>query len=145
VAAVIRPSRPPSRRNRTRQRERILQLLQGTDAHPTANWIHETLRPEFPRLSLGTVYRNLEVLASEGLVIEVPVPGSTSRYDGNPEPHHHFVCERCRNIDDLEIRVSEPLEARVRRKYGLRAQGYRIDFYGLCRACSGRRDAASTP
>jgi Fe2+ or Zn2+ uptake regulation protein len=145
VVAVIRPSRPPSRRNRTRQRERILQLLRGTDTHPAANWIHETLRPEFPRLSLGTVYRNLEVLVSEGLVIEVPVPGSRSRYDGNPEPHHHFVCEHCRNIDDLEIRVAEPLEARVRRKYGLRPHGYRIDFYGLCLACSGRGDAASTP
>jgi Fe2+ or Zn2+ uptake regulation protein len=141
---VTRPSRPPSRRNRTRQRERILQLLRATDAHPTAHWIHETLRPEFPRLSLGTVYRNLEVLVSEGLAIEVPVPGSTARYDGDPEPHHHFVCERCRRIHDLELRVSEPLEARIRRKYGLRPRGFRIDFHGLCRACSGRGDAAPT-
>jgi Fur family peroxide stress response transcriptional regulator len=139
---MLPPVDRPSRRNRTRQRERILELLRGADSHPTANWIHETLRPEFPRLSLGTVYRNLEVLVSEGLVKEVPTPGSAARYDGNPEPHHHFVCDRCGGIDDLQIRITESLEARVRRKYGLRPRRFQIDFYGLCRACSGRGDSA---
>jgi Fe2+ or Zn2+ uptake regulation protein len=141
---VNRASRPPLRRNRTQQRERILELLRGTDTHPTANWIHETLVAEFPRLSLGTVYRNLEVLVSDGLVEEVPTPSGASRYDGNPEPHHHFVCDHCGRIVDLEIPLAEGIAARVRRRYGLRPTRFRIDFYGLCRACSGRGESAST-
>jgi Fe2+ or Zn2+ uptake regulation protein len=137
------PPESPRRRNRTRQRECILELLRGSDSHPTAQWIHEALLDEFPRLSLGTVYRNLEVLASEGLLDEVPAPGPASRYDGNLEPHHHFLCEGCGAIEDLEIRVPDGLEARVRRKYRLKPRRFRIDFYGLCRACSGREEAAS--
>lgn len=128
----------PLRRNRTRQRERILQLLQQSDHHPTAAWIHDALLPEFPSLSLGTVYRNLEVLVSQGDVREVPVPGAATRFDGNPGLHHHFLCEACGSIEDIQIRVPPGLEARVRRKYRLRAERFRIDFYGLCHACADR-------
>jgi Fe2+ or Zn2+ uptake regulation protein len=134
----------PTRRNRTRQRRRLLELLRSTDRHPTAAWLYAALQPEFPRLSLGTVYRNLEVLVCEGLVREVPTPGSAVRFDGNPAPHHHFVCERCGRIDDLELALPAGLAERVRRRYRLRPRRMRIDFFGLCRECTGREEDGPT-
>jgi Fur family peroxide stress response transcriptional regulator len=116
----------------------VLEHLRSTGDHPTAGAIHAALAPELPGLSLGTVYRNLEVLVEEGEVDEVPVPGGPSRYDGNTGPHHHFVCESCGGIEDLAISVPVDLAARVRRRYRLKPRRYRIDFFGLCRACTGR-------
>lgn len=146
-AAVAPPSSrseppPPRRRNRTRQRERMLELLRETDRHPTAAAIHDALCAEFPSLSLGTVYRNLEVLAGLGHIREVPVPNGATRYDGKTALHHHFVCEVCDAIQDVEIRMPSGIEERVRRKYRLRPERFRIDFYGLCHDCV---DRGSTP
>jgi Fe2+ or Zn2+ uptake regulation protein len=133
---VKRPLPRPSRRNHTRQRERLLALLRATDEHPTAAWLFERLRPEFPRVSLGTVYRNLEVLVQEGLIDEVAVPAGPSRYDANREPHHHFTCEHCGRIDDISLKLADDLARRVRRKYRLAPRRFRVEFYGLCRDCT---------
>lgn len=134
---VDSPSR--RRRHRTRQRERMLAWLRATDRHPTAADVHAALLPEFPRLSLGTVYRNLEVLVSERQVVPVPTEGGVMRYDGNPRPHHHFFCERCGRIEDVEIALPDELAARLRHEHGLEARRLRV--YGLCGGC--RRGAAA--
>ena len=137
------PYRPAGRRrHRTRQRARLLELLRASDAHPTAAALHEQLSLDFPRLSVGTVYRNLEVLVEEGLVDEVPSPRGAMRYDANLEPHHHFSCEACGHIQDLELRLKLDLPARVRRKYRLVPHRFRIDFYGLCRDCAAAEDSS---
>jgi Fe2+ or Zn2+ uptake regulation protein len=126
----------PSRRNHSWQRQRLLELLRSTDSHPTAASLHVALRVDFPRLSLGTVYRNLDVLVSEGEIEAVPSGGGVVRYDGNPVPHHHFVCEHCGEIEDLELPLPRGLLTRLQRRHGLTPRRVRIDFYGLCRACS---------
>jgi len=137
-------SRPePQRRNRTRQRERLLELLRASDSHPTAADLHACLSDEFPRISLGTVYRNLEVLASWGAIESVPSSSGPTRYDGNPMPHHHFTCERCGVISDLELRVPASFASRVRREHDLDVRRVRIDFTGLCRSCSKAAEPAS--
>jgi Fur family peroxide stress response transcriptional regulator len=76
------------RRHRSRQRDRIRSWIQQTDTHPTAAAIYEALSPEMSALSLGTVYRNLEILVAEGEIDEVPCSIGAARYDGNVEPHH---------------------------------------------------------
>ncbi len=116
----------------------MLELLRSTSSHPTAAWLHARLLREFPQLSLATVYRNLEVLVGEGELEEVPVPGGPSRYDARLGAHHHFTCERCGRIDDLELSLPLDLASRVRRRYRLAPRRFRIDFYGLCRACTAR-------
>lgn len=126
------------RRRHTRQRARILELVRGTEQHPSAAWIHRALLPEFRCLSLGTVYRNLEVLVSDGVLLEVAVPGGPTRYDAKLQAHHHFLCEACGGLEDVELRLPPGLARRLRRRYGLRARGYRIDFHGLCRSCADR-------
>jgi len=136
VAAV--KSTPPEstpRRHQTRQRARILEWLRATDSHPTASLTHEALVRELPNLSLGTVYRNLEVLVSEGLIDEVASAGGGVRYDGNPKPHHHFICESCGAIDDLHLQAPLELARKLRRARGRSARRIRIDFYGVCESC----------
>ncbi len=136
------PSRP-ARRHRSRARERLLALLRASESHPTAAQLHGGLVREFPALSLGTVYRNLELLVDAGAIDPVPLPGGAMRYDGNPEPHHHFLCERCGEIRDLELTVPEQLTSRLRRRYRLRARRVHIDFHGLCEHCGEDRSARS--
>jgi Fur family peroxide stress response transcriptional regulator len=126
----------PARRHRSRQRDRIRSWIQGTDTHPTAAEIHEALLPELSALSLGTVYRNLEVLIATGEVDEVPNSLGATRYDGNVEPHHHFNCERCGRILDVDIPVPRGLTRRLVRERGLRSSRVRISFFGLCATCT---------
>jgi Fe2+ or Zn2+ uptake regulation protein len=133
---VSESPRRHSTRHRSRQRDRILSWLQATDSHPTAAEIHEALLPELSALSLGTVYRNLEVLVADGDVEEVPSAVGAKRYDGNVEPHHHFNCERCGRILDVDIPVPSGLTRRLARESGLRANRVQISFTGLCAACT---------
>jgi Fe2+ or Zn2+ uptake regulation protein len=126
------------RRHRTRQRERLLELLRASGDHPTAADLYQAAQPEFPSLSLGTVYRNLDVLVSEGLVEAVPCEGGATRYDGNPEPHHHFICEQCGNILDVEVSLPDEIQRSLARNYRLRAERARVRFFGLCHTCSDR-------
>lgn len=132
--------RTPRRRHRTRQRDRLLDYLRASEAHPTAAQIHGDLVRELPQLSIGTVYRNLDVLISEGLVEAVPVPGGATRYDGNPYPHHHFLCDRCGDIVDVELPVPRGLRRRLLERHALRARSVSIEFHGLCPVCEERVD-----
>lgn len=77
----------------SRQRELIYQCLLHTDQHPTAEMIYSWLKPENPNLSLGTVYRNLNLLSEEGIIVRMPFP--VERYDAVKEPHPHFRCRKC--------------------------------------------------
>jgi Fe2+ or Zn2+ uptake regulation protein len=125
-----------SRRHHSRQRGQILEFLRSTQDHPTAAGVFESLRRSLPRLSLGTVYRNLEVLVDEGEIEPVPTPHGPTRYDANLNPHHHFICDRCGRIEDLDLRLPVGLATRVRRKYRVTPRRFRIDFYGLCLTCA---------
>jgi Fur family peroxide stress response transcriptional regulator len=124
------------RRNRSRQRDRIRSWLRQTDTHPTATEIHEALLPEMSSLSLGTVYRNLEILVADGEVDEVTTAGGAMRYDGNRSPHHHFNCEGCGRIVDVDMPVPRGMLRGLARDHGLHSDRVRISFYGLCTSCA---------
>lgn len=127
------------RRHRSHQREQILDWLRATDAHPTAAQIHGALEQLLPHLSLGTVYRNLEVLVAEGEVDEVLAAGGPARYDANLEPHHHFICSACGGIVDVAISVPRGLAKRLAREHGLEADRVQLSFHGRCPACGPER------
>ena len=127
------------RYRRSRQRERILELLQTTGSHPSADWIYDRLKEEFPNLSMGTVYRNLGILIEQGLVKKIDFGSTFDRFDANVGPHYHFVCERCGSIADLELPVDDALNERVTRNTGFEARRHRIEFFGLCERCRSRR------
>ena len=90
----------------TPQRRVILEELQKTSSHPTAAELYAKVRRRLPRISLGTVYRNLDLLAEMGKIQKLDLAGGETRFDGNPEPHCHMRCVRCGRVDDLhEIAV----------------------------------------
>jgi Fe2+ or Zn2+ uptake regulation protein len=111
--------------------------LRSTGRHPTADWVYERLKGEFPNLSLGTVYRNLNILMEQGLIRKIDFGSTFDRFDANTGPHYHFVCERCGSIIDLELPVDEALNNRVNRVTPYTARRHRIEFFGICDRCRG--------
>jgi Fur family transcriptional regulator, ferric uptake regulator len=89
-----------SQRN-TRQRQIILEELQKLTSHPTAAVLYEIVRRRLPKISLGTVYRNLELLARTGLILKLDIGGSEARFDGNVHRHDHVRCVQCGRVDDI--------------------------------------------
>ena len=122
----------------TDQRRLILTVVQSTDCHPTAEWVHAAVRRRLPRLSLATVYRNLRLLARQGLLTEIQT-GPSIRFDARVHRHHHFTCSACGRIFDLDEPVDARLEARVAARTGFRVSHHRIEFFGLCGGCASRR------
>ena len=113
----------------------MLDWLRESDTHPTAAEIHAGLLPEMPSLSLGTVYRNLEVLVADGDLDEVQSGIGAARYDGNLEPHHHFNCEGCGRILDIDLPTPRGLAKRLSERHGLVSNRVRMSFFGLCLDC----------
>jgi Fur family peroxide stress response transcriptional regulator len=124
---------------RSRQRDRILDLLRGSASHPTANWLYGKLREEFPDLSMGTVYRNLTVLMEQGLIKRIDFGSTFDRFDANAKPHYHFICDVCGEITDLELAIDESLNERVNRTSKHRARRHDIQFRGVCAKCASTR------
>lgn len=118
----------------SRQRELIYEAVKGSDAHPTAEMVYQWLRPENPNLSLGTVYRNLNLMAQEGLLRRMPFP--VERYDARVEPHTHLRCEGCGRVMDLELDYDAHMDAlAAKAQPGIRVLRHDLTFYGLCPAC----------
>src|ERR1700719_2221899 len=88
-------------RRQTRQRRLVYEAVAGTKAHPTAEWVHARVRRSIPRVSLGTVYRNLQLLVADGR-LRVWTRGRTTRFDADLSAHDHFSCEGCGLLVGLE-------------------------------------------
>jgi Fe2+/Zn2+ uptake regulation proteins len=89
------------RENFSRKRSAILRILQETNCHPTADWVYAQLKPKYPNLSLGTVYRNLKRFCETGKATSVGVINGQEHFDGNVAVHSHFVCTDCGDIFDV--------------------------------------------
>lgn len=127
----------------TRQRRLILEELKNLRSHPTADEVYETVRKRMPRISLGTVYRNLEVLSQSGLALKLDLGGTRRRFDGTASEHYHVRCVRCGKVADLPVEPIEGLEAAVRNDSDFEIIGHRLNFLGLCPMCRGK--AAEPP
>ncbi|MCA1950087.1 MAG: transcriptional repressor [Treponema sp.] len=128
-----------TRFKRSRQRDRIMSLLCSTKSHPTAAWIYETLKPEMPDLSLGTVYRNLKILAFQGKLQVLHSGSGFDRFDGDTRPHYHLLCTRCGAVEDVDLPVQTELEQKAKALLGQRISGHRLDFFGLCASCASEQ------
>ena len=120
-----------------RKRDAILQYLQSVTDHPSAEKVFTQLKPEIPDLSMGTVYRNLNLFKQQGLAVIVATVKGVERFDGNTDPHVHFICTECGAILDLpEISVPEELNSAVSRSSGGRVDNCQLSFTGLCGKCA---------
>ncbi len=123
---------------KSKQRDRILEYLRGTGVHPTAQKIYEDILPEFPSLSLGTVYRNLAILEEQGQVRKLQYGSTFDRYDAETDSHYHFICKRCGGIYDLPVDEKLDIERIVARSVEHRIEDHEVDFYGICSRCLAR-------
>jgi Fur family transcriptional regulator, ferric uptake regulator len=121
-------------RRTTRQRQVILEELRKVTSHPTAIGVYEAVRRRLPRISLGTVYRNLDLLSEAGLIRKLELGGGEARFDGNAEPHDHVRCVRCGRVDDLAGPPLDLLGGRAN-DLGYRILGHRLEFLGICPQC----------
>jgi Fur family transcriptional regulator, peroxide stress response regulator len=117
------------------QRDTILRVVMNTTTHPGADWVYDQVRKEIPKISMGTVYRNLKILAQSGEIMELDVPGSLSRFDGNNCNHYHFRCEKCGYIFDLDETVDCSIERKIAKKTGFKIKRHYLEFIGLCCSC----------
>ncbi len=120
---------------RSKQRERIFQVLTTTRLHPTAEWVFENVREQIPHISLGTVYRNLSVLKQQGKIRELDFGEGLKRYDAFTDPHYHFVCDECGVVKDLEVPPKTDLNERVKSFIPGVVRTHRLDYFGLCTDC----------
>jgi len=120
---------------RSQQRERILEILEETKSHPTADWIYMRLKEEIPELSLGTVYRNLKVLMEQGLIQKLPFGSTFDRFEAKIAPHYHLVCEKCGLVEDFEMPQYSAINSQAEKMSAFKISRHRIDFFGLCGKC----------
>lgn len=123
----------------TRQRQVILEELQRLRSHPTAQELYEITRRRIPKISLGTVYRNLELLTKMGLARKVKTNGSETRFDGNLDHHYHVRCTHCEKIHDLHDLPSDLVGRDLQTIDGFEILDYHLEFIGVCPDCRKER------
>jgi Fe2+ or Zn2+ uptake regulation protein len=122
------------------QRSVILSIVKRSHSHPRAEDVYSEAKLIIPSLSLGTVYRNLRLLVSQGEIREVLLAGNSTRFDGMTEEHEHFVCNNCGHITDLRLSAPPPSALSLENQLpGAEISSYKLTFYGLCSDCSKLR------
>ena len=124
----------------SRQREAVYNVLCSTDSHPDVAYVYSQVRKIIPSISLGTVYRNLNLLADIGEIIKIPTPDGGDRFDGRTDPHYHVVCGSCGNVFDLEL--DESFDRMIRETANQKFEGiiesHSLLFHGKCQNCCNK-------
>ena len=120
----------------TAQRQIILEELGKVTSHPTANEVYDMVRKRLPRIGLGTVYRNLELMAETGLILKLEVGGTQKRFDATTNLHYHVRCSECGRVDDIELPVQTKLDRLAAKACDYQIIGHHIEFSGICPDCA---------
>lgn len=123
--------------NYSYQRQVVLETLRAQKQHVTAQQLYQLARKSCPRLSLGTVYRNLNTLVEIGEAGRVGIPGEADRFDWDPHPHQHFYCRACKGTQNLDLPTAG-LESALQAYPGVKVEGYHLIVTGLCENCRGQ-------
>lgn len=125
-------------RRHSRQRELIKAFLNTRKDHPSAEIVYKNVRSQNPRISLGTVYRNLTLLAEDGEIIRFNVGDGVDRFDADTSPHCHFVCRKCGQVQDLQACSIDSITDAASKAFHGRILGHVTYFFGLCCDCYGQ-------
>lgn len=120
------------------QKLAILEELRRATTHPTADELFMMVRKRIPRISLGTVYRNLDRLVAEGEIRKITTGEGITRFDGTPLPHYHIRCIRCGRVDDVPMEYDSGLDQALQERSRYKVIGHSIEFRGICPECRGR-------
>ncbi len=129
----------PKKSRMTRQRQVILEELNNVSPHPTADEVYRRVRRRLPRISLGTVYRNLETLSKSGILRKLELGGTQKRFDVNPEPHYHVRCTECGCLDDIPLVPIPDIENVFRNACDYQITGHQLVLTGLCPHCNKKK------
>jgi Fe2+ or Zn2+ uptake regulation protein len=119
----------------TEQRRVILDELHKMESHPTADELYESVRKRLPSISLGTVYRNLEILSEAGMIQKLETSGSQKRFDGVIGNHYHVRCVKCGRVDDIHTGPIAGIESVIESVHGYEIVSHRLEFLGVCPRC----------
>jgi len=119
----------------SRQRECILRIVRSGKSHPTAEQVYQEAKQSMPRISIGTVYRNLNLLRDQGRIKEIHFPGMPARYDGDVRDHYHVMCTECGRIDDVSHFSSRAAITEIEELTKYQIHGVHIKFEGICPQC----------
>lgn len=129
-------------RRKTKQRMAILDVLKEVRIHPSADWIYDEVRKKFPHVSKGTIYRNLNVLEDEGVIMKLNVDGVVGRYEIRQSNHYHFICDKCGRVFDLDGPIETKLNMKFSKKTGFKIIYHQLEFRGLCHDCQVKQAKA---
>ena len=132
----------PQKLRMTPQRQIILDELRKVKTHPSADEVYEMVRRRQPRISLGTVYRNLETMSECGIIRKLDAAGSQRRFDSDTDSHYHVRCTGCGRVDDVEVNHIDGLEEALHGASGYEITGHRLEFVGRCPECKGPETGA---
>lgn len=124
----------------TPQRIAVYKYLKSTNGHPSAEIIYKALHPEYPTMSLATVYKALKTLVEVDLIQEINVGEGNFRYDGNVCPHSHIQCLSCGRVDDIEGVCFSDLNEKIKDSTSYEVLTNQVYFYGLCGVCKDNKD-----
>ena len=127
---------------RSKQRESIKKFLISRYDHPTAETVYMNIKEEFPNISLGTVYRNLSLLADIGEIQKLSPGIGPDRFDGNPAPHYHFICRHCGCVMDLTVSGLDHINILAGQDFDGEIEGHVTYFYGKCSSCKAKRQTS---
>jgi len=119
----------------TTQRQIILEELTKVTSHPTANEVYDMVRKRLPRIGLGTIYRNLELMAESGMIQKLETGGNQKRFDATTASHYHIRCAGCGHVRDVHIPPLPQLDALAAEATGYQITGHHIEFSGYCQDC----------
>ncbi len=119
----------------SRQREIIHRTVVRNSIHPTADTVYSIVRSQEPNISLGTVYRNLNLLSEQGFLRKINIPNASDRFDGRLDEHHHILCEECRQLFDIELGDLSVLDEQIKKQSDFTVTGYQVLLTGICPGC----------
>ncbi len=124
----------------SRQREQIYEYVRGSRQHPTAQMVYDALKEAMPKLSLGTVYRDLNQLSDAGRLKKILFPDGSSRFDGTMQSHSHIVCLGCGRVSDVTVEGLSELERAIERDTAFRLNSYELVMHGVCADCRNKNE-----
>lgn len=124
----------------TRQRQLIFDELCKLKSHPTADELYHLLRKKMPKISLGTVYRNLDILSEQGIIQKLNVGGTQKRFDGDTSTHYHVRCAECGRVDDIEMTPDLTIEEKAGKLTEFRIVSHDLGFIGFCPKCNAKKN-----
>lgn len=122
----------------TIQKELVQKAVFELKRHVTADEVYEYIKRDYPRIGRGTVYRNLGILADEGVIGKVAIPNGADRFDITVKKHYHVICVKCGKIFDVDMDEIPDIKNKICNTHGVRLLDYDIIFKGLCSVCDAK-------